>query len=88
MKRLLIGTLWCVLLWLGVNVALGAYAGATAGAQAQGLELGYAFSRLAGEALQDRDALLLSAAVVLSAVLGTLTGVLPGTKRRRKKKAG
>lgn len=93
MKRVAFGIVWFLVFWLGAGMVGGGIAGvlaqvhnspSTAAAQtfSEGYSRGYDVGRVAGREFGRRyGALILGGAIVIS-ILGTATGVLPGTGRK------
>lgn len=81
MKRILMGIVWFVVIYIGSCVAIGMVAGAVAGANdpAHAQEAGKA---IATKIIQPYIPYLLGGSLLL-AIIGTVTGFLPGTKKRQ-----
>jgi general stress protein YciG len=80
MKRVLLGIVWFVVFYLGSCAAIGFVAGGIAGATdpAHAAEAG----REAGQHIVKPLVPYLFGGSVLLAILGTVYGVLPGTKKK------
>jgi membrane protease YdiL (CAAX protease family) len=82
MKRLLMGLVWFVLLAIIPLIVGTTIAGAIAGSGSSTFEEGARAGELAGSAFAQRYGLLLVLTGLLVAVVGSIAGVLPGTKKR------
>jgi hypothetical protein len=93
MKRVAFGIVWFFVLWLGAGMVGGGIAGVLAQAHtspptaaaktfSEGYSRGYDVGRIAGREFGHRyGALILGGALVVS-IAGTVTGFLPGTRRK------
>ena len=86
-KRIGFGVLWFVALWIGISALGGGIAGALAQARsppptngAVTLVQGYATGHDAGFEFGRRYGGLIFIAALLASIIGTATGVLPGTR--------
>lgn len=84
MKRFLMGVVWFLVFWVGINFALGLYAGISVGVQhPQGSSAtNAAQGEAAGRALGHKYGLYVLIAALLLSAGGTWTRVLPGTRRK------
>jgi len=90
-RRLAFGCVWYVVFWLGLSIVGGGLAGAAAGNQQaisnpsiqQRFDRGYQVGFTAGQEFQQRFGRTVKIAAVVLATVGTLAGILPGTKREQ-----
>ena len=83
MKRFMFGVVWFVVFWRGPSVICGVIVGGSAGAGTSNAQEGYDAGRAAGQEFGRKyGALILLGSLGLS-ILGTATGILPGTKKRK-----
>lgn len=88
-KRVLIGLVWLLVIWLAARVVCGAVVGGIASSQIahhavghdQNFNQGYAVGQEASLAFFQQYGLLVLLGSLLAAVVGTVAGFLPGTKR-------
>lgn len=84
-KRILIGLVWFVGIWFLARVVCGAIVGGIASshlaAQVVGQAQGYAVGQRAAIEFFQQYGLLVLLGSLAAAVVGTITGVLPGTRR-------
>jgi hypothetical protein len=73
------GLVWFVVLWLAGLFEGGIIAGATAKSPLRGYQAGHA----AGKAFADRYGMMIFCVAVVAAIVGTATGFLPGTRKKR-----
>jgi len=79
-KRFLLGTAWFVIFYFGFCVLVGGLAGSGAGADDP--THAYEAGRMAGEKAVAAAIPYILGGSLLVAVLGSVTGFLPGTKRK------
>jgi hypothetical protein len=93
MKRVGFGILWFMALWIGTGALGGGIAGALAQARtpppatdarslSEGFSRGYDVGRVAGREFARRYGSLIFVGALVVSILGTATGVLPGTRRK------
>lgn len=88
MKRILFGIIWFVVLTLVGFIGGGAIAGAIAGSQisatsfSEGAAKGGQVGRVAGAKFGQKYGGLVILGVLVVSIVGTATGVLPGTKKK------
>jgi len=88
-KRILIGLVWFLVIWLAARIVCGAAAGILANSQVahhaasydHGFNQGYSVGQRAGAAFFQQYGLLVLLGSLVAAVVGTMTGFLPGTRR-------
>jgi hypothetical protein len=83
MKRLLMGVVWFLALWLGTRILGGAVVGALAGRDSGTFDTGYQAGNQASHLFNQRYGIWIFLAAFLVAAIGTLQGWLPGTGKRR-----
>lgn len=81
MKRVLMWLVWFIVIYFGSCMLIGFFAGAMAGAQdpAHAHEAG----RAAAEQLIRPNIVFILGGAMLLAIVGTVTGFLPGTAKKR-----
>ena len=84
MKRIMLGFVWFILLYFGMLGAGGAIVGSVAGRAQQNFDQGYQAGYTAGEVFGKKYGTWILLIAFSGATLGTLTGALPGTKRKAK----
>jgi hypothetical protein len=86
MRRLLVGVVWFVALWVGGlfigGAVVGAIANATQAQPALNFHDGYANGETAGRAFGARYGGLIMLSALGLSIVGSATGLLPGTGRR------
>ena len=90
MRRIAMGVVWFVVMYIGMSAVLGGIAGAlasrdasaTAG-QPQSMQEGYETGRIAGQKMSRKYGPLVLLGSLALAIGGTAFGVLPGTKPRK-----
>ncbi len=83
-RRVLMGVVWFFVLWFLARIVLGAIVGASAGAHAAGTPSytnGYNAGQAAALLFFQKYGLLVLLGALATAVAGTLSGFLPGTRR-------
>ena len=92
LKRILLGIVWFLVLWIVSRMLIGAVIGGMAGAHlpqggsggvSEGYQQGYAAGQTAALQFFQQYGLLIMLGALALAVAGTLTGFLPGTGRAR-----
>ncbi len=84
MKRILLGCVWFVVIYLVVSAIGGGIVGAMAGSGTGGFEEGYGAGSQAGQEFGEKWGTLILVGSLLIAIAGTATGILPGTKKTTK----
>jgi hypothetical protein len=83
MKRVLMGIVWFIVLYLGVLIIGGAIVGALAGAGQPNPQQAAQAGRLAGNDFGQTYGALILIGSLLVAIAGSVTGILPGTKKKK-----
>ncbi len=84
MRKLIIGVIWFIVIWFGVIFIAGGIVGFMAGAKTANSEMGAIAGRAAARAFMARSSGIIFIGSVLIAIVGTVAGVLPGTKTKRR----
>ena len=96
MRRVLVGMLWILAFWIGIVMLgggiVGAIAGAKAGMQTQGgviegWKAGRTAGRPAGHEFGRKYTGFIFLGSVILGIAGTVTGILPGTKKSKKNRS-
>jgi hypothetical protein len=98
MKRICFGVLWFLVLWIGVSAIGGGIAGAMATRSSptvadaktasEGFSRGYDVGQIAGRDFGSRYGSLILVGALIVSIVGTATGILPGTKRKTSAEMG
>ncbi len=83
MRRLVMGVVWFVVLYFGILGAGGAIVGSMTGGGGKNLTHGSQAGSAAGEAFTRKYGTMVLLVALGGAVLGTATGRLPGTRRKK-----
>jgi hypothetical protein len=92
MKRIGFGLLWFVVLWVGTGAIGGGIAGAIASRSSpvggdaksvsEGFSRGYGVGQIAGRDFGRKYGPLILGGALIVSIVGTATGILPGTRRK------
>ncbi len=77
------GLLWCLVLYFGIVGIGGALIGAMAGSGGNNTQQGYQTGYASGEAFNKKYGTLILIVAAGGAVIGTVTGRLPGTRSKK-----
>jgi hypothetical protein len=84
LRRILFGVFWFVVLYMGACILTGAVVGAMAGAGMRDPESARAAGEIAGAKAARALAMYFLTGTALLAFVGTWTGFLPGTRKRKR----
>jgi hypothetical protein len=82
MKRIAMGFVWLVVLYFGILGIGGALLGGSAGSEGKNFDQGYQAGHAIGVGFGKQYGTLVLIVAISGAVLGTMSGLLPGTKRK------
>jgi hypothetical protein len=82
MKRIAMGFVWFVVLYFGILGIGGTLLGALAGSGGKNFDQGFQAGRAIDEGFGKKYGTLILIVAISGAILGTVTGSLPGTKRK------